>query len=49
MNYKKQNSKIQRLMRRDKEKFIEQQCQKIEDKAVTNSTKDLYQGVKNLT
>ena len=49
VNYRKQNAKIQRLMRRDKEKFIEEQCKKIEENTVTNSTKDLYQGVKNLT
>ncbi|XP_063594958.1 craniofacial development protein 2-like [Penaeus indicus] len=35
-----------KLWKADKEKFIEQQCQKIEDNAVTNSTKELYQGVK---
>ncbi|XP_063584691.1 uncharacterized protein LOC134762248 [Penaeus indicus] len=36
-------------MRKDKEKFIEQQSLKIEKNAVNNSTKELYQGIKNLT
>ena len=47
--YRNQNAKIQRKMRKDKEKFIEQQCLKIEKSAVNNSTKELYQGIKNLT
>ena len=36
-------------MRQDKEKFIEQQCLKIEKNAVSNSAKELYQGIKNVT
>jgi len=36
-------------MRKDKEKFIKQQCLKIEKNAVNSSTKELYQGIKNLT
>ena len=37
------------MMRRDKEKYINEQCKSIEDNSITNSIKDLYQGVKNLT
>jgi len=36
-------------MRRDKEKYIKEQCKWIEDNSITNSIKDLYQGVKNVT
>lgn len=32
---------------RDKANHVKEQCQKIEDKAITNSTKDLYQSAKN--
>ena len=37
------------MMRKDKEKYINQQCKRIEDNSITNSVKDLYQGVKSLT
>ena len=37
------------MMRRDKEKCINEQCKRIEDNSITNSIKDLYQGVKNST
>ena len=37
------------MMRKDKEKYINEQCKHIEDKSITNSIKDLYQGVKTLT
>ena len=47
--YRSQNAKVQRLMRRDKQNQSDEQCQKVEDNAVNNSTKDLYQGVQNLT
>ena len=46
--YKQQNSKIQRMLRKDKEKFIHEQYEQIEGNAITNF-KELYQGVKNLT
>ena len=48
--YKQQNSLVQRLLRKDKEKYINDICQSIELSAIiTNATKDLYQGVKKLT
>ena len=47
--YRQQNAKIQRMMRKDKEKYIKEQCQKIEENAIKNSTKEVYKGVKNLT
>ena len=34
--YKQQNSKIQRMMRKDKETFIQGQCQQIEGNASNN-------------
>jgi len=40
---------VQRMMRTDKEKYINEQCEHIENKSITNSIQDLYQGVKNLT
>ena len=47
--YRIQTAKIQKLMRKDKDKFINEQCQRIEEKFITNSVKDLYAGVKSLT
>ncbi|XP_042864337.1 uncharacterized protein LOC122248391 [Penaeus japonicus] len=47
--YRQQNFKIQRMMRKDKEKFIQEQCQRIEANSINNSTKEMYNGVKNLT
>ena len=47
--YKRQNAKVQRLMRRDKNQQIDKVCQEIEDNSITNSTRDLYRGIKNLT
>ena len=47
--YKQQNSLVQRLLRKDKEKHINDIFQCIESRAITNQTKDLYQGVKKLT
>ena len=47
--YKWQNSKIQQMMRKNKETFIQEQCQQIEGSAIINSIKDLHQGIKNLT
>ena len=40
--YRIQTAKIQKLMRKDKDKFINEQCQRIEEKFITNSVKDLY-------
>ena len=40
---------VQRMMRTDKEKYINEQCEHIENNSITNSIQDLYQGVKNLT
>ena len=36
-------------MRKDKNRYINEQCALIEQNSITNTTKDLYQGVKNLT
>ena len=47
--YRKQNAKIQKLLRRDKEKYSNVQCQRIENYSVKNTTKELYQGVRNIT
>ena len=47
--YRIQNATIQKMMRKDKDKFINEQCQRIEEKFITNSVKDLYAGVKSLT
>ena len=37
------------MMRKDKDRFINEQCQRIEEKFITNSVRDLYAGVKSLT
>ena len=37
------------MMRKDKETFIQEQCQQIEGNAINNSTTELYQSIKNLT
>ena len=34
----KQNALVQRMMRKDKEEHINEQCKRIEDKSITNST-----------
>ena len=47
--YRIQNATIQKMTRKDKDKFINEQCQQIEEKFITNSVKDLYAGVKSLT
>ena len=47
--YNIQNALVQRMMRRDEEKYSNEQCKCIEDNSITNSIKDLYQGGKNLT
>ena len=47
--YKQQNSKTQHIMHKDKETFVQEQCQRIEGNAINKSTKELYQGIKNLT
>ena len=47
--YKQQNSESPQMMRKDKETFIQEQCQWIEGNAINNSSKELYQGIKNLT
>ena len=46
--YKRQTSLVQWLIRKDKEKHINEICQSTESSVITNSTKDLYQGVKKL-
>ena len=38
-----------KLMRKDKEKFINKQCQHLEENLIANSSKDVYQGVRRLT
>ena len=47
--YNKQNALVQRMMRKLKEKYINEQCKCIEENSITNSVEDVYQGVKNLT
>ena len=47
--YKQKNSLVQRWLRKENEKHINDICQRIESSAITNSTKDLHQGVKKLT
>ena len=47
--YNKQMALVQRMMRKDIEKYINEQCKRIEDNSIRNSIKDLYQGVKTLT
>ena len=47
--YRMQNSKIQKIMREDKENFIVEQCKIVEANRITNSTKGLYQGARNST
>ena len=47
--YKEQNAIVQRMMRKDKQRAIDNQCRELEEKSVTNSTKDLYKAVKDLT
>ena len=37
------------MLRKDKENHINEICQQIESNVITNSFKDLYQGVKKLT
>ena len=46
--YKRQNSLIQWLLRKDKEQQTNEVCLSIESSAITNSTRDLYQEVKKL-
>ena len=47
--YAVQNATVKKLIRKDKEKFINEQCQYIEENSIANSLKDLYQGVRRLT
>ena len=47
--YRMQNSKIQKMMSKDKENFTVEQCKIVEANRLANSTKDLYQGVRNIT
>ena len=44
-----QNAKVKKLMKKDKEKFINEQCRHIEENSIANSLKDLYQVVRRLT
>ena len=37
------------MIRQETVKYINEQCEAIEQKSVTNTTKDLYRKVKNLT
>ena len=37
------------MMRNDEDNFILEQCRKVEENYITNSTKDLYQALKNIT
>ena len=46
--YNKQNALVQQMMRRDKEKYINEQCKCIEDNSITNSINNHYQGVQTL-
>ena len=47
--YAVRNAKGKTLMRKDKEKFINEQCHHIEENSIVHSLKDLYQGVRRLT
>ncbi|XP_070000272.1 uncharacterized protein [Penaeus vannamei] len=49
VKYKQQHKIVQRMMRKDIEKYINEQYQRIEEKSINNSLKHLYQGVKSLT
>ncbi|XP_063593072.1 uncharacterized protein LOC134770132 [Penaeus indicus] len=49
IEYNKQNATVQRMMRQDNDRKINELCQTIESNSVTNSIKDLFQGVKKLT
>ena len=44
--YKEYNSKIQKMIRQDKVKYISEQCEAIEQNSITNTTRDLYRKVK---
>ena len=44
-----QNAKVKKLIRKDKEKSINEQCQYIEENSITNSLQDLYQSVRRPT
>ena len=37
------------MIRQDKEKYLNEQCQKVEHCSINNTTKELYQGVRNIT
>ena len=37
--YKNQNAKIQKLLRRDREKYLNEQCQRIENCSINQTTK----------
>eukprot|EP00795_Rhopilema_esculentum_P008169 gene8169-14099_t len=47
--YKKQNATVQRMTRKDKNHQIDRVCKKIEENSITDSTRDLYRGIKDLT
>lgn len=47
--YKQHNSKIRHMIRKEKERFVEDQCKNIEENATTNPTRELFKGVKSLT
>ena len=46
--YRMLNSKIQKMIRNDKENFIVEQCKIVEANRITNWTKDLYEGIRNI-
>ena len=45
----KQNALFQRMMRKNNEKYINEQYKRFEDNSIANSIKDLYQGVKTFS
>ena len=47
--YRENTSKIQKMIRQDQVKYINEQCEAVEQNSITNTTKDLYRRVKNLT
>ena len=48
-NRRIQNATVQRMMRKDKNQQIDRVCKKIEENSITNSTRDLYRVIKDLT
>ena len=46
--YREQIAVVQRMMKRDKQQAIEDHCKQMEEKSVTNSSRDLYKVIKTL-